>query len=323
MRKFEYRHKPSLKLPINYKEIPEFIMKKLLFAAMFFVAISIFCPAKSEAQGNGKPNVYIDYFSRPSSIGSAYAEQVRNAVIECIMGTNRVNLIDVDSRPALQAEKARRESGELAAGDDMDRLKVMTEEGANYLIDGIITSVAVSPTQSSDGTKTYYQAVISYSLKIINPNDGKLVNSINIKSGGELLNMKLADSETEAMDDVAKLSAKKVRPFIESAFPIRGEVLEKGEVKGKDLKTIYISVGSLNGTKKGDKYNVKIVREVAGRKSSKTIGEIEITEVEGDDLSNAKIKKGAEEIASAIDGGQKLIVESVAKGNGIFGSATF
>lgn len=75
----------------------------LAFCAAFF-------GSAAAQETTSKPNVFIDYFWRPSDLNSNTAEQVRNNVIEAINATNRVELIDVDSRSALAIEKDRRES---------------------------------------------------------------------------------------------------------------------------------------------------------------------------------------------------------------------
>ena len=80
---------------------------KLGLAVAFCAAF--FGPAAAQETAS-KPNVFIDYFWRPSDLNSNIAEQVRNNVIEAINATNRVELIDVDSRSALAIEKDRRDS---------------------------------------------------------------------------------------------------------------------------------------------------------------------------------------------------------------------
>ena len=60
---------------------------------------------------NSKPNVFIDYFWRPTDVDANLAEQLRSYVIEAINESNRVELIDVDTKSALAIEKSRRESG--------------------------------------------------------------------------------------------------------------------------------------------------------------------------------------------------------------------
>ena len=82
------------------------------------------------------------------------------------------------------------------------------------------------------------------------------------------------------------------------------------DTKGSEVKTLYISVGDALGAKKGQKYDVREVRTIAGRESRKTIGEIEVVDVEGDDISLCKVKKVGKEIYKSISGENKVIVTS-------------
>lgn len=126
-----------------------------------------FMPAAAQ-ETQSKPNVFIDYFWRPTEISFTTAEQLRSNVIEGINSTNRVALIDVDSNDALAVEQSRREAGNLDAGDDADRLKVMSQQGANFLIQGRIGSIVVERHTTDDGG-VFYDAVLTYTLKVIDP----------------------------------------------------------------------------------------------------------------------------------------------------------
>jgi len=281
------------------------------------VAMAVAIPFTSYAnETKGKPNVLIDYFWRPTNIPFSCAEQLRSYVMEGITNTNRVELIDVDSQDALSIEASRRESG-VDAGDDADRLKVMSQQGANFLIQGRIASLNIEEKTTDDGSK-YYTGQLSYTLKVINPNDGKLVLTKTLKHGGELLNMETSNTPDEAVTKVCRNAVKGVVSFIQEAFPLFGSLLECNEIKGDKVNSVYMSLGSMHGVSEKDRFEVCIVREVAGRKSTKVIGECEIASVDGDDISSAKIKKGNKEIKAAVDGGQTIVFKSVPKKENVF-----
>lgn len=281
------------------------------------VAMAVAIPFTSKADDTkGKPNVLIDYFWRPSNIPFSCAEQLRSYVMEGITNTNRVELIDVDSQDALAIEASRREEG-VDAGDDADRLKVMSQQGANFLIQGRIASLNIEEKTTDDGSK-YYTGQLSYTLKVINPNDGKLVLTKTLKHGGELLNMETSNTPDEAVTKVCRNAVKGVVSFIQEAFPLYGSLLECNEVKGDKVNSVYMSLGAAHGVAEKDRFEVCIVREIAGRKSTKVIGECEVASVDGDDISSAKIKKGNKEIKAAIDGGQTIVFKSVPKKENVF-----
>jgi len=290
--------------------------KTLLAVVALLSAVGCFS-VQAQEETTSKPNVFIDYFWRPSNVSFNVAEQLRNYVIEGIRNTKRVDLIDVDSQDALKIEQARREEGVDSEGD-ADRLKVMSQSGANFLIQGRITSIVVEKKTTDDGG-VYYTAVLNYTLKCINPNDGKLVHSQTFKYGGELLNLETSNTPDEAVVKACRSAVKAVVSFVDSSFPVFGKVLEAENVDKDKIKTCFISVGENAGVNVKDKFSINILREIAGRKSLKAIGELEVKAVEGEDLSVAEVKKGGKELKQALDAGQTVVIKSMVKKQGIFG----
>lgn len=271
-------------------------------------------------EDKGKPNVFIDYFWRPTDIPFSWVEALRNSVIEGITETGRVELIDVDSNSALSVEKARRESGEVVAGDDMERMKVMTSEGANYLIQGRVATFKASIYTSDDGKK-YWQATCSYTLKVINPADGKLISTKTFKHGDGITNSILEDTKDAAVAKLCTQAVKAVRELVDDAFKIQGTILEIAEVKKDKAETVYISLGSKHGVSEGAFFSACIERQIAGRTSQKEIGQLKAESVEGEDITLCEVKKGGKEIKAAIDGGQTIIIKSIQKPKSFFDKA--
>lgn len=290
-------------------------MKKffLLTVAIFIAAIS----AIAQDEPQGKLNVFCDYFSRPSSVPFAWAETIRNNVMEGIQQTNRVNLIDVDSRSVLAIEQSRREQENASAGEDMDRLKVMKEEGANLLLQGVITTVSVTPNKDSNGKITSYEASITFTLKVIDPSNATTVFTKTYTLPKSIIGISLsslyksASTEAEAVQIAAQEAKKEMKKFVEEAFPTVGKIVELDECKGSEAKSVYINLGSANGMAKGAKFEVRVKRMIGGKTSFKYLGEAEVTDVESDDLSKCKIKKGGKEIYEAFNGEQELVVKSI------------
>lgn len=302
-------------------------MKKILLnaKALMMLLVCTFCAMSLNAQDavtedKGKPNVFIDYFWRPSNVSFNWVEALRNSVIEGINKTGRVELIDVDSNSALAVEKSRRESGEVVAGDDMERLKLMTSEGANFLIQGRVTTFDTSIYTNDEGKK-YWQATCSYTLKVINPADGKLISTKNFKHGDGIINGILEDTEEAAVAKLCSQAVNAVRDLVDAAFKMEGTILEIAEVKKNKAETVYISLGSKHGVSEGAYFEACIERQIAGRTSQKVIGELEAESVEGEDITLCDVKKGGKEIKAAIDGGQTVVIKSVPKPDSIFKKA--
>ncbi len=266
----------------------------------------------------GKMNVFVDYFDRSTSTPFLWAEALRNNVMEGIITTNRVNLIDVDSRKALSIEKSRREQDNASAGEDMDRLKVMTEEGANLLVKGIVTDITTRELRNSKNELTGYESTITFTLKVIDPSNGTTIVTKNFtlpkNSFVDIANFNTSgNTPDEAVQNRAKTAAKEMKKFVEEAFPTEGKVIELDEVKGNEAKSFYVNLGEANGMAKGAKFEVRVKRMIGGKVSQKLIGEAEVTDVEGDDLSKCKVKKGGKEIYEAFNAGQDVIVKSSTK----------
>lgn len=294
--------------------------KKILFAVTALFMFFGYAAAQDEPKG--KLNVYVDYFNRTNNTPFIWAEALRNAVIEGIQKTNRVNIIDVDNQEALSIEKSRREQENAVAGDDMDRMKVMVEEGANLILNGLVNDISVKKLVGDKGNVSYL-ASISYTLKVIDPSNGTTVYTETFKIPGNLglipNPMVYGDTEDEA---VHKLFGNipgipsiqgQMKKFVDKAFPIIGTVADLDKTKGSEVQTLYINLGEINGMAKGAKLSVFLKKIVAGKEAFRNIGEIEVEAVEGDELSLCKVKKGGKEIYEAFQAGQELRVKSAAK----------
>lgn len=284
-------------------------MKKRFLAAVML--LTAFCSGSAVfAQDDFvKPNVFIDYFSRPSNLGTSYSEAVRNQILEGLLSTGRIEVIDVDSRSALKLEGERRNQDNISEGNDMERLAVMVEEGANYIITGHITNFSVNSKIRESDKKTYYSGTLEYTIKLINPNDGKLVNSRNFKHGTTF------EITGTTADECGANLVKKVKRnglvFATENFPLTGTIIELGEQKKDEVKTLYIDLGDAHGLNKKTELIVTLEREIAGRKSNKKIGKLQVESVEGDDITLCKVKDGKKEIMAAFNSGQPLVVKTV------------
>ncbi len=255
-------------------------------------------------------NVFVDYFGRPGSLSLNDAEAVRSKVMEGINTTRRVHIIDVASHQALALEESRRNNDNITSGGDIERLKVMVSEGANFLVIGRVTNMSVKREKNDKNIESYV-AQVDYTVKVVNPSNGKTITTKGYthQAGGSFL-INTGKTPEEALASACNMVADDMKEFVELAFPLKGTVLEPTKIKKKKVEELYIDLGSVNGLAEGTYFDVCIEREVAGRISNKVIGEVKVISVEGDDLSLCDVKKGKEEIKEAFDGKQTLIVKS-------------
>lgn len=288
-------------------------MKRIFSLMVAVIAVSL----GMSAQDQQKVNVLVDYFYTPKTVKQAHASLIRNVVIDELTNSNRVRIIDVEATPTLALEEDRREVG-VAAGDNMERLAQMTQEGADLLMQGVVNDISFkeTTTTNSKGEKTTTIAtVINLTLKVIDPKTGTVeeTSTITIPSGmfdTDAL-LLVAYSEDEAVSTYAKkLLPKKMRKLINAAFPVEGKILELADTKKGEVKTLYIDLGNNFGAKPKQKFEVREVRTIGGRTSKKVIGEVEVVDVEGDDISLCKVTKGGKEIQTSFDAGNPLIITS-------------
>ena len=255
---------------------------RVLFVVLFVCgAITV----SAQKQTEGKSSVFIDYFAHPSNVKDSWAEALRSKVIEGIQETNRVLITDAS------------------------RLAVMTQLGANYLLQGTITSLSVDHKRSDDGKSEWYAAVVNYTLKVVDPKNGTTIASKTFKHGESITEMATGDTPDAAAVDVAKFARKAVRALVDEAFKLNGTILEISATKGDEAKQVYISLGSAHGVGSKARFKVYELRTVAGRNSRKEIGELKVSAVEGEDLTLCDVVKGGKEIKAAMDAQQKIEIE--------------
>ncbi|MEQ3234892.1 hypothetical protein [Bacteroides cellulosilyticus] len=282
-------------------------MRKIVLL-VFCVVYSLAGYCQNFDEPKGKPTVFIDYFKRSGDAPFSWVEGLRNTVIEGIQKMERVILIDVDAQDALRIESQRRLSANISSGDDneMDRLSVMEELGAQFIITGQVSSMTAA-YKTRDG-KGYYDGSVSYTLKVINPKNGTLIGTKTFQHSG--LTGGTGGNKEEAIANTIKSAVYSMRDFVDEYFKMEGTILEVNSEKKGKAEEVYINLGSMNGVKEAQKFTVYAIREVAGREAKKEIGRLTVKAVEGDDISLCKVQKGGEEIMKAIRDEQPIKIVS-------------
>lgn len=98
--------------------------------------------------------------------------------------------------------------------------------------------------------------------------------------------------------------------YYNKVFPLYASIVEAGEVKKDKQKEVYIDLGAADGVYKGLQFDVFLIKTIAGKEAKTEIGRLKIEEVEGDDISLCKVKKGGDKIKSALDEGLTLLITS-------------
>lgn len=241
-----------------------------------------------------KTTIFVSPFTGGSTVASDELDLIRSKVIESFSDLGRFTIMD--------------------ANTDADGAS------AKFEVKGNVNSVTYTKTthKDSDG-KTYstFDASVTMTLTAVNLSTGETISSKNFDSNRPLWDLtffgdEMAYTQPVALRNAANYMAKKKFPkWIEETFPASGAILELDEVKGDEVKTAFISLGSQDGLKKGQKFSVKLKTTVANRTRFKEIGEAQCEAVEGEDISLVKIKKGGKEIFKAYsETPDNLIIET-------------
>lgn len=277
-------------------------MKKIfsMVAVVMLFAISAF------AQDNDQKGVCVDEFGYNSSIGTNWVTNLRNNVMEGILKTGRVKVIDITTLKDLPTVQ-------------QDRLTKISEFGADVLLQGHYNSLDCQ-AKTKDG-KTHYETASDFTLTLVSTETGEVIGTQNFKNtwySGETAKESITSALKEAIDDMRK--------FVDDNFKMEAVIKALDQVHPKKgAKTVYISVGSDAGVQVGGGgmntilnagvsgasiFDVYQEIEVAGEKATKLIGTIKAKEVMGANLTLCTVTKGGVEIQKAFENNIKLIVKS-------------
>ena len=245
-------------------------MKKFLF---FILAI---LPVLAVAQT--KQTVYVDNFTADRAYSDSDVRSLRSNVIRAIAKTGRVNVVDGTTNN--------------------------TPEGKYTTVTGYLQQPTISQQSGVDRGErfTLTDVRLNYIVTMTAP-DMEEVSFLFTTTGTS------SSGEANALSDACRLAHLSMNKMIETVFPVKGVVLMVDEKSGDKAKTIYISLGSENGIKKGQKFDVTVMRDVAGDKVVKTIGTVTAKEV-GNTKTLCSVNAGEEVILNNITSGIEMTVNT-------------
>ncbi len=287
-------------------------MKRQFMAMMLSVATILGAFA-------AKPTVYFQEFENTAHVKDGWVETVRGAVLEGFHNTNRMVIVDAVTEKSRYEEELRRLQDNLAA-DGLETAEALKTRGAHVLLNGDVTSVTV-PGSRLDGGTMSYDATVTFTLRVVNALDGSLLGTKTFTLPKSAMGISLTslkgvyETEDAAVQALKGDITKAMKGFVEESFPLVGSVedIDALSKNGKEVETLYVGLGSEDGLVKGLKLDVKLEQKIGKRTAQKTIGEIEVVEVSGDDIALCKVKKGGVEIKNALDQQQTVLVTSKSK----------
>lgn len=245
-----------------------------------------------------RQTVFIDEFDSDIKVPENVLTNIRAAVIDGIVKTNRVQVIDAltvtPNSHQLPIEKALQyRAGYLLQG------KLLNREATD---DGF------SPRKFHSRENSYKEK-FTLRIQLIRTSDGTSIYSRNYEetgsSGGKYA------SQYHALERALVSVPYEMRNFIEQYFRVHGSIVELVSDNGKKAKSVYINLGYDDPIKEGQRFDIMVQTSLSENHMEHKIGEVRIKEIVGPKYSLCKVvNKGAEHVLKAIKMGAKLHIVS-------------
>ncbi|MGE5519288.1 MAG: CsgG/HfaB family protein [Candidatus Dadabacteria bacterium] len=291
-------------------------MRKLLNWKVLTLSLILQSFTSLFAQDNEKITIGILPFTYSNS-GQRYTYTIQENVENAFTKAKRFNMVERSRLAELRAEK------DLQKHEDFMDSKVLVSQGkslgARYLISGHVVSADYEEVYSTtNNVRKFdgYRGKVSVIMKVIDVENGEIMNSENIQvsgSGGFLGGLMSYQTPETAIVEAIKGMDKQINKFIGTNFPVRFKIVEIQEKKDNKAKSVLLAGGSNYGLSKGDRLSVYEVKEVT--LDNKTlqrkveVGELKVSKVEDENFSVCSVVSGGEAIAEKL-AGSKLYVST-------------
>jgi len=268
-------------------------MKRILFITLLLTTVVVTAQKKIIAFSS---------FKNLSNVDHTKVKAIESKVIEAFSKTNRFDIVDRTSFSDIKAEKELQKTEDFMDGKVVDQSSF---QGAEELITGTVNNITYTKHVTDKGAVSY-SAKIFFTLKVIDVATGKVLASEMIKSkqsfGGSLLMASFGGSSTteQAFNNALNGMQKSIDKFVSKYFPITTNIIEITDASGGKAKKVLLNTGTINGSKKGQQFYVYEIKKLkVGDKEIERkvkLGRLKISEVQGEEISEAKVYKGGKEI---------------------------
>jgi hypothetical protein len=261
---------------------------------------------------NTKTTIGLLPFHTDFNYSPEYINQISEVVSQAFVTSGRFRLFDPDRlQQALLDSNLMNTPVDPASANSYRNVGKLL--GVQYIVYGNVRNISTKTATSLTGGPAFTGHVI-FTLKIVNVETGEIGELREFDSYGAIggyINMSY-ETDHNALLKTIQGMRRPVEKFIEESFPLTFPVTAILEEKGGEALMLEILGGKSMGLDKGMKLTVYEIsyREYDGRQVKKTriIGEIKITEVQGDDISEAKVSEGGKEILRAYQANPKSIL---------------
>lgn len=285
-------------------------MRPMAIVLALIGALVVLAPA---ANAEDKISIGVLKFLSEGRGGDRVSTAVEQMVYSRFADRRQFRVVERSRMDAIQAELAAQDILEVA-----DKTALQSA-GADYVVMGQVTQADVSSNHTQQGG-TYYTAIVSYGVRIIDVSTGEVAHSESFSNGrGNMFANAFAgfggdrSSPAGAVDIAVQQTGKQFDAFLNSAFPSYGRMLsvETRDRKGAPL-TVLVSLGKADGV--GKKSKALAFRQesllVDGRElvRKRPVAELSFVRSEGDQLSVFRIKNPSQGVEEAV-GSDSVFVE--------------
>lgn len=284
-------------------------MRKIVCFSVVLLSVFYFLPGYCQVDKNVCYKIGIGYFS--------YTPKEEKTSVGSVLG-NVANVLLTGKSTRQQPQYADAVRASIISGlGNVMRFRVVEGEsgshGQTLVADGIISNISttskVEPSKEKGKTgHEYFRALISVTVNLKDAATGEVVSSrvFSITDG----DCSWMASAEKSVDYALNRLTDKIRRHYNYAYPLYASVVEAGDVKKDNQKTVYIDLGSAYGACEGMHFDVFSVKTIAGKEARVEIGRLKIDKVLGEELSLCKVSKGEKQIKTALDNGETLVLTS-------------
>ena len=246
-----------------------------------------------------KQTLFIDEFQSEVKVQPRILNLIRAGVLDGIIHTNRVKVIDALS---------------VLPTPQYNALEKASYHEATYLLKGkllnrVATDDGISERPNYHSRANSYKESFSLRLELIRTSDGTTIFSRNYEAYGSSSGRDA--SQYNALRHALVSFPDEMRTFIEAHFKVYGSVVGIHHASRKRAKEVFINLGYDDPIREGLRFDVLLPQPLTEEISERKIGEIRIDNITGPSSSLCKvIRKGSENILKAINEHKQLRIIS-------------
>lgn len=272
---------------------------KYILQICFLLFYSVLCNGQNSSHHIGI--LPIKYEAGNEDLKSA-ATQITDLVYNYFIQNRLAKIVEREYFNDLKTEKFLTSDIDFVDGVTYSKTKSV---GAQSLLVGKISGFKIDKNDQG-----YYKCKISVGVRLIDVETGQIKESYTFENKEVAVLSDLTNFDktpgSAITTAISKLNTS-IEKFAKLYFPVEYLVKEIVQNNGNKAEVIEVRVGSSKGAQAKQRYLIKERTIEEGEVNYSTVGEVTITEVNGANLSTAKVTKGGDIIKSKIDKGATLV----------------